>query len=188
VVTVLMPDATAQQDPQAKRDKVRQQAADVASQVNALEADQDAVEHALDALQANVSGVDAELAAAQSVADAATAVLNAAVAAQQAAEQRVAELKAIIRAMAVDSYVNAGTVGLHDDPIAGDYNTAELRDALAGFKADHDRDVLEELHVAQRDLDAKRAEAEAAFAAADAQRAELAARAAVSHAPRAQHG
>lgn len=186
VVVLLARPASAQLDPREQRETVRRQAADVAAQVDALRADQAEVVGALDALQANVNAVDADLAGAQAVAEQALAALNEAIAAQQVAERRVADLRATLRAIAIDTYVNAGTVALHEDPVGGDYNSAALRDALAGFKAARDQSVLEQLKIAQRDLDAKRVAAESASASAEARRAELETRAGDARAARNQ--
>lgn len=176
-VGVISPPAVAQTDPAAEREKVRQQAADVAAQVDALEADATSVNQALDAIEANVAGLDAVLAEAQVIADQTAVALQQAVAEVQAAEARVAELLTLVRAIAVDSYVHAGTGSVAEEPRGGNIDAELLRNTLAGFKADHDQSVIEQLRIAQLELEAKRRGAEDAFTAAEARRAEAAARA-----------
>jgi hypothetical protein len=177
VLAVAIPPAAGQSDPESQREQVRQQAADVAVQVDALEADAAEVNQALDAIQANVAALDAELADAQVIADQTAAVLQQAVAEVQAAEARVAQLLILVRAIAVDTYVHAGTGTVAEEPRGGNIDAELLRNTLAGFKADHDQSVIEQLRIAQIELEAKRKGAEEAFVAAEARRADAAARA-----------
>ena len=178
--------AAATDDPAAQRDQVRQQAADVAAQVNALQADNAQVVQALDALQANVAALDAELADAQLAADQAAAALAAATADQQRAEQHVQDLRDTLRAIAVNTYVTAGTVSDNEDLVGPDPDRVELRNALAGFKAQHDQDILVQLKQAERDLEAKTRAAQAANDEAQAKQAEVASRADTAHTARDQ--
>ena len=173
--------AAAQDDPAAKRDQVRQQAADVAAQVDALEADNADVVQALDALQANVTALDAELAQAQLEADQAAAALSQANADVVAAQARVDALRIVLKQIAIDNYVTAGTVSQNEDVVGPNANAIDLRNALAGFKAQHDQDVLKELRQAESDLEAKLRAAQAANDAAQAKQADAAARSATAH-------
>jgi hypothetical protein len=177
VLAVAIPPAAGQTDPESQREQVRQQAADVAAQVDALEADAAEVNQALDAIEANVAGLDAVLAEAQAIADQTAALLQQAVAEVQAAEARVAQLLVLVRAIAVDTYVHAGTGTVAEEPRGGNIDAELLRNTLAGFKADHDQSVIEQLRIAQIELEAKRKGAEEAFAAAEQRRADAAARA-----------
>jgi hypothetical protein len=186
LVALVTPPASAQTDPAAQREKVRQQAADVAAQVDALDASAADVNQALDALQANVAGLDANLAEAQLIADQTAAVLQQAMAEQHAAEARVAQLLTLVRAIAVDSYVHAGTATVAEEPRGGNIDAELLRNTLAGFKADHDQSVIEQLRIAQRELELKRKNAEEAFAAAEERRTDAAARADEAHRARDQ--
>jgi peptidoglycan hydrolase CwlO-like protein len=186
LVLALAAPAAATDDPAAQRDQVRQQAADVAAQVNALEADNAQVVQALDALQANVSALDAELAQAQLEADQAAAALAAATIEVQKAQQHVLDLRETIREIAVDTYVSAGTVSDHEDVVGPDSDAIDLRNALAGFKARHDQDVLVQLKDAERDLTAKQQAAQAANDAAQAKQADVASRADTAHSARDQ--
>jgi LAS superfamily LD-carboxypeptidase LdcB len=169
--------AAAQTDPSAQRDEVRQQAADVAAQVDALEADNDKVVQALDTLQANVAALNSELAQAQLEADQAAAALSQANAEVIAAQAHVDALREMLKEIAVDTYVTAGTVSDNDDVAGPNDNATDLRNALAGFKARHDQSVLEQLRQAERELEAKRQAAEAANDAAQAKQDAIAERA-----------
>lgn len=179
------PSVAQSDDPRQQQEQVRKQRADVANQVDALKASSADVTQALDALQANVTSLDAQLAEAQLAADQAAAAAAQALADVQAAQQRVDDLKGLLKRIMVSSYVYAGTDPPFD-PTARDVEFQTLRTSLEQFKVDHDDQVLKDLVRAEAELDARHKAAAAAATEAEAKRADIAARAAEARGARDQ--
>ncbi|MBA2282320.1 MAG: hypothetical protein H0W25_13995, partial [Acidimicrobiia bacterium] len=159
-------------DPRADRERVRQEAANVAARLNVLQATNAEVEQALSALQANVAGQEAALADAQRAAADAEAALA-------AARQREAETQAQIdgvnedlRLAAVEAYINAGAM---DDTTAmlqtDDIDDAMRRRSLVNLRAGQYQDVLDQLRSLSEDLAISREQARVAAEAAAAHQA-----------------
>jgi hypothetical protein len=177
-------------DPRTQQGEVHRQQTDVAGQIDVLKGDVAEVSAGLAAVTANVAASEASLSAAQRQVDAATALVASARAAEAQAAASVAQRREEMRLVAIDSYVRADAqtiaIEIALDDSTGDADQHELRAALAGFRADHVRNVLERLLDAQKALVAARQQAEAAVADAEARRAEVQAQADAVRAARAQ--
>ena len=158
--------------PREQRERVRQQRADVAAQLDVLRATNGEVEQALADLNANVAGQEAALADAQRAATEAEAAAG-------VARQREAEIQAELsgersnlRDLAIEAYVNAGT---GDAALAvlrsEDIDTAVQRRAFVQFRAGRYQDAIEHLRALEEDLTIARQQAEDASAAAEQNRA-----------------
>lgn len=163
-------------NPSAERERVRAEKAQVASQVNALEATDAEVEAALDALIANVRGQEALLAEAERAATEAEAAFAQATAAVQAKQAEIDVLREEIREFAVQAFVHPPA----DDAIAAldstDPGEAAEKRALLEIQNTNDADLLDRLSAAEEDLEVERQLAEAASARAQEKRAEAAGR------------
>jgi hypothetical protein len=161
-------------DARSERERVRQERAAAAAELDVLEATNAQVEAALDALNANVAGQEAALADAQRAAEAAAAAVVEAQAREAAALAEIDALEARLREVAVDAYINAGNL---DDASAvletDDLGSAVQRRSLVGLRAGQHREVLAELQTVSEDLAVARADAEQAAEAAAAHRAEV---------------
>ncbi len=148
-------------DPREERERVRQQRAQLAADLDVLQATNVEVEQALADLTANVTGQQA------AVADATRAAEQAEVAARQAREVEAVTLAEMqlregeLRDLAVQAYVSSGT----DDPSLAaleseDIGTAVQRQALVGFRAGEYSDVVDALDALSEDLTVARDQAE----------------------------
>lgn len=166
--------AAGQDDPRRERQKVRQQAADVAAQVDALQGDAAEVQRALRSLQANVAGQEAATADARRLADQAAHDLEVARAEEAAVQAQVDSLKASMQEAGVQAYVRgdrAGELELDFSFDAAQPLRALARTTLAQATANSWQDAVEALRDAQEDLAAKRAAAEDATIRANEARA-----------------
>jgi LAS superfamily LD-carboxypeptidase LdcB len=160
-------------DPEAERDDVRAQSALVAIEVDALTAEDAAVEQALLDIQANVVARQTALAAAEAAKADADAALTAATDAVAAGEAQVAALEAASDQLVIEAYTTPpGDEGL-DMFRAGSLTEAAVKKSLVEMTAQHDADVLAQLEAAQAQLVTDKATKEAtsataATAAADA--------------------
>ena len=166
--------ATLGGDPSSERERVRAQAAAVASQVDALKATDAQVETALSALAANVAGQQAMLVEAQRVAKQAEAAFADATKAVEAKTAEVAALKDAIRDFAVDAFVHPPS----DDALAAldseDPGEAAQKRALLELQNTSDADLLDQLTAAEEDLEVQRKLAEEAKERAARKQAEAA--------------
>jgi peptidoglycan hydrolase CwlO-like protein len=161
--------------PQQQREKVRQQKADLAAQLDALNADHARVEQALADLRANVAGQEAALADVRRQADQARAEADAARAAEAATVAHIEDLRAHLRTAAVTAYVGSGQP---EDLVAQDTGTVPasdrlLREAYAAAQGTRTVTIVDGLRVAEHDLGVQRATAEAATAEAERKAAEI---------------
>lgn len=147
-------------DPSSERERVRAQKAEVASQVNALQATDAQVSAALDALQANVAGQQALLAEAQRAAAEAEQAVADATAAVEAKTAEIDLLRQAIRKFAVEAFVRPPS----DDAIAAldsdDPGEAAEKRTLLEIQNAGDADLLDRLSAAEEDLDVQRQLAE----------------------------
>jgi hypothetical protein len=161
-------------DPSAERERVRAQAADVASQVDALQATDAQVEAALEALAANVAGQQALLAEARRAAEQAEAAFADATQAVKEKTQEVQGLRDEIRAFAVEAFVHPPS----DDALAAldsdDPGEAAEKRALLEIQNTSDADLLDRLTAVEEDLEVARRLAEDAAERAQAKQAEAA--------------
>lgn len=147
-------------DPSAERERVRAQKAQVASQVDTLQATDAQVEAALDTLKANVDGQQAllvEAKRASAEAERANALATAAVAAKT---QEIELLREDVRNFAVEAFVHPPS----DDALAAldsdDPGEAAEKRALLEIQNTSDADLLDQLSAAEEDLEVQRQLAE----------------------------
>jgi hypothetical protein len=157
-------------DPRAERDEVRQQAADVASHLDGLQADLADVSAALDALADNVQSKRAQLEDARRAAHTADAEVAAAQAEEQRLEDEIVQLEQDVADVAVNSYINPPSADMADVYDVDDLNDAALAEALLGTQNSQQRDVIDQLHAAEDDLSAQRVAAQHAAQEAEALR------------------
>ena len=148
-------------DPREEREQVREQRAEMAAQVDALEAENAEVLAALADLDADVTAQKASLADAEAVAD--TARSDAELAVQRVAdtEALLAELEAVLRDLAVTSYVMPPA----DQAMSALERTtavdAETRKALLALQTGDAADVIDQMKETRARLEAEREEADA---------------------------
>jgi predicted nucleic acid-binding Zn-ribbon protein len=156
------------ENPREERERVREQAADVAAQLDGLQADAADVSDALDALAANVQAKRAQLQDARRASRSALADAQTARAEEHRLEQEIIYLRAALAEVAVNAYVRpplSDEVAVFDtEDIADSTLRAALLDARTGQQAD----VIDQMRATEDDLSAQRAAAEDA-----AQEAEL---------------
>jgi len=161
-------------NPSAERARVRAEKAKLATQVNALTADDAEVSAALEALQANVRGQEALLAEANRAAEEAEAALTQAQEAMEAKRAEIALLRDEIRAFAVQAFVHPPS----DDAMAAldtaDPGEAAQKRALLEMRNTNDADLLDRLSAAEEDLEVQRELAKAASDRAQEKRASAA--------------
>jgi hypothetical protein len=157
-------------DPRAERDEVREQAADVAAQLDALQADAAEVRDALLALAENVQSKRAQYRDAGRAADTADQEVIVARAEEQRLEDEIAELEQEVADVAVSSYINPPDASMASVYEVDDLNDAALAEALLGTQNSQQRDVIDRLHAAEDDLSAQRVAAEHAAQEAEALR------------------
>jgi hypothetical protein len=159
-------------NPSAERERVRAQKAQVASQVDALQATDAQVSQALADLQANVAGQEALYAEAQRAAVQAEQALQEANAAVAAKTAEIEILREEIRDFAVEAFVRPPS----DDALAAldsdDPGEAAEKRALLELQNTNDADLLDRLSAAEEDLEVERALAEEASERALSKRAE----------------
>ena len=161
-------------DTRSERERVRQERAQAAAELDVLRATNDDVEAALDALNANVAGQEAALADAQRAVAAAEAALAEARAREAATQAEIDGMRLTLQQVAVEAYIGAGdfteaTAILETD----DIEEAVQRRALVDLRAGQHREVLAELATLSEELAIARADAEAAAQAAAEHRAEV---------------
>jgi hypothetical protein len=167
----IMSSASSNGDPSSERERVRAQAAAVASQVDALKATDAQVEAALDALAANVAGQQALLTEARRAATQAQAAFKEATDAVVAKTAEVNTLKDEIRDFAVEAFVHPPS----DDALAAldsdDPGEAAQKRALLEIQNTSDADLLDRLTAAEEDLEVQRRLAEEAKTRAERKQA-----------------
>jgi len=163
--------AVPRDDSRTERERVRREQAELAAQVDVLQADEAEVSAALDALQANVAAREAQLADAQRVAEEAAAAAAQAKAEVEAKAAELAELEQAVRDLAVRAYTSFGTDDAASMLEAGDISTAVQRQAMLDYKAGTDADAVDQLRAAREDLELRRQAADEAVARAEEQRA-----------------
>ncbi len=167
--------SSAETDAERERDRVRQERASSAANVNALEADQADVQAALSELNDQLTAEEEALASAQREVEEAEADRRTAEEGISEAEARLAELEDRLRAQMVEAYTatDERSVAILDAHDATDM--VKRRAILAGRTAD-DEDLVDQVRAAQADLRAQRRAAVAAGERAEAQRQEVARR------------
>jgi hypothetical protein len=161
-------------DARSERERVRQERAAAAAELDVLQATNDEVEAALDALNANVAGQEAALADARRAAAAAEAALAEARAREVAAQAQIDALQLTLREVAVEAYINAGTFDQATAVLqTDDIDEAVQRRSLVDLRAAQHREVLAELATLSEELGIARAAAESAATAAAEHQADV---------------
>ena len=162
VVVPVLVQAEESDDPRAERDRVREQAADVAAQLDGLQADAQEVGDALRALADNVQSKRAQFQDAQRAAATALAEARAARAEEQRLQDQIADLEDQVAQIAVEAYIRppeSNDAAVYE---TSDINDTTLRAALLGTQSNRQEDVIDQLRAAEDDLSAQRVAAEAA--------------------------
>ena len=173
--TPLLDGADAQSfDPRTARDRVRQERAASAAELNALQAEDAVLEAAVAELNANVAAQEARVADARRATAEARASAERLAAEVAATEVRVTELQQLLRDRAVESYIGQGSGrGTENDLLldASDPTDLELRRVLIETVQGSDRGTIDQLAMTRQLLDRQRAQV--ADAIAEAERLEV---------------
>ena len=166
-------DAQSDDDLRAERERLREEQAAVAAEVDVAQAETDEVLDALDALEANVRAEEAQLDDAERAVAAAEEQVQEALAAQAEAEAHVEELREQMARMAVDAYVTPPDQDHLTIVLTGDLGTAPERQALFEMSASNQADVMERYRAAVEDLEIQTQTAQAAQERAEESRNEV---------------
>jgi hypothetical protein len=159
-----------------QRQNVRQRSSKAASQLNVLKASDAQVQSALAALRRNVESQQAAVAGARQAADIAAAELLTARKAEDEKAAELADLKARLKRMAVDAYVNPPTSNLLNTLNSGSLDEATRKRELLDYQLNRGSDLADRTAAARQDLTAKREQAEAARKRAQQRKAQVEAR------------
>jgi LAS superfamily LD-carboxypeptidase LdcB len=156
--------AAEEETPLEERERVREQAAELAGQLDVLRATDEEVTAAIAALDDQIDGQEAELADIEADLARAAESLASAEADEGRAVARVEGLRSAIANFAIDSYVGAGSDN-GSDPLAAmlaaeDMTAATERRAFADLAANRGADLLDELGAAREELTIARQTAE----------------------------
>lgn len=176
VVAVLGGSAGAQQsdsDLRAERERIRQERAAMAGDLDVAKAETDEMIDALSALEANVRAEEAHLEDARRLVAQAEEQVAEARSAEATAQAEVDELRAAMARMAVDAYVSPPDQDELTIVLTGDLGSAPERQALLEMSATNQADVIERFRAAVEDLEIQTQTAEAAQARAEAAEAEV---------------
>jgi hypothetical protein len=154
-------------DPYAEREAVRSQRADLALQIDTLEADDASIDRALADLDANVRAEQAQLDDARRMVNEAIERAFEAQAAADAKQRELDALRARMSKLAVEAYVNPPGHDLLEKLKAPNATEAAEKEALLSTRASRAGDLIDQLRATRRALEDDRAEAERATAEAD---------------------
>ena len=164
-------------DPRSDRAAVQQQRAELANQVDVLNADLAEITAALEAIGRNVEAQRARVEDAQRAADQADADAEAARAEELAKQAEIDGLQAQQEQLLVDAYIQEGSNESGLDVLSGsDPTEAAERRALVDITGNRNEDVADQLQAAREDLADARARAVDAAERAERNRAEVTAR------------
>ncbi|MFP3907295.1 MAG: D-alanyl-D-alanine carboxypeptidase family protein [Acidimicrobiales bacterium] len=166
-------EAQSDDDLRSERERLREEQATTAAEVDVAEAETDEVLDALSALEANVRAEEAHLEDAQRAVAAAEERVAEAQEAEAAAQARVEELRATMARMAVDAYVSPPEQDNLTIVLTGELSTAPERQALLEMSASNQADVLERYRAAVEDREIQTQTAEQARQRAEEARAEV---------------
>ena len=168
----VVPAQAAETDPAAKRREVQREKAQAAAQVDVLRVSDEQVEAVLDDIEQDIRGQNAEAAAARQAAETAATQVRQAKAAEATTTAALTELRATMKVVAVDAYVQGPAKQLSLAAGAKSLNELATKQYFIGVAANKSADTADELRRARQDLEAQREEAEAAEAnAVDRRRA-----------------
>jgi len=160
------------QDARQERFRVQSERAQVASQVDALQADQARVTEALTTIDVNVRAQEQAAADATSAAETSAAEAETARRAAEASAAELAELRSRLTRLAVSAYVDPPGEDLLRRFEAGSAQEDATRRAFMSMRSGRDVDVIDQVRVTQRRLEDEVRRAEAARAAAEQAREE----------------
>ena len=164
-------------DPRSEREEVQQQRAELAGQIDVLNADLAEITAALEAIGRNVDAQRARVEDAQRAADQADADADAARAEEAAKQAEIDGLELQQEQLLVDSYIREGSNESGMDVLSGsDPTEAAERRALVDITGNRNEDVADLLQAAEEDLADARARAVDAAERAEEHRADVAAR------------
>jgi len=166
--------AASSTDPATQREQVRKKKAEVAGQIDTLNATSDQVNAALDALDENVRGAQAQANDAQRAAEAAQHDADEAQRAADEAQASIDALKSRVAQAAVDAYVHPpgdAALQVFEQESANDAVTKSQMLSVANNKT---FDVVDQYRAAKQQLEVKRDAAAKAQAQASARAATLA--------------
>jgi LAS superfamily LD-carboxypeptidase LdcB len=161
------------ENPREERDRIREQAAEVAAELDALEADAADVAAALQAVTDNVQSKRAQLNDARRAANTAREEALVARAEEQRLEEEIEQLEVEVAEVAVAAYIRPPESDLASVYDTADINDTTLAQALLGTQNNQQRDVIDQLRAAEDDLAAQRVAAEEAAQQAELLRGEL---------------
>jgi len=162
-------------DTRAERDRVRKQRAEIAAQLNVLQAEDAEVEKALADIEQELAAQQVRVSGAEQAAVVAEAALAAAQAAEAALSTRLEGLETSIRVAAIDSYVSRQPSSAPSLETSTDLSEAARRRTLTDLVAKSADDLADELAATKDDLGQARRQATEAAAAAAQRRDEAAA-------------
>lgn len=155
-------------DIRSQREEVRRQAAELAGEIDVIEATDAEVSAALDALEANVRAEQARLDEAQRAVEAAEAEVVEARAREVQAQAEIDALRSSMAEAAVEAYVRPPEQDTLQVMLSGELGDAAERQALLDVRASNTADLLEQYRAAQEDLAlARQAAVDAAARAAE---------------------
>ncbi len=159
VAATLGPAASAQvPDPEAQRDQVRNQQAQVALDVDALQAQDAQIQVALTTLEANVATQQSELAAAQTAQAAADAALGQADAAVADAEAQFTALDQATDQLVVEAFVDPPGLDPLDMFRTDSLTETAVKKKLVELQTESDTALLDQLAAARAQLASDRAD------------------------------
>lgn len=169
------PAAARSADAASDRERVRSQRAELALQIDTLQADDAAIDAALRDIEANVRAEQGRLADARRNADEAVKRWWEAQASAERKAQEVEALRSRMAHVAVEAYVEPPGHDLLDRLKADTATQAAEKEALLSARAVRASDLIDQLRAARRELEqeqraAEQAKAEAEEQAADAER------------------
>lgn len=153
-----------------KRDAARQKQAQVASQINALEASDAELEAAVNVLGGQVKAQEANAEAAGQAVRAAMAAVVEAEVRVTVTQQRLGQLRVAVVGRAVSAYVRPEEEGLTEVIQAKDLGEASRRRALLNQVNNNDRNAMDQLRAVSEDLSLQRAQLETARTVAEERR------------------
>ncbi len=165
-----------QQDPRARREQVRAEAAQVASTIDTSKASLAEIDAALQVLEDNLATQRAALTRTEAeVAQAEQDIVDAEAAIERLTGE-IAVLSSLMRDRAVQAYVNPPSADVLTVLDTNDFTTAANRKFYIELRAQSDADIADRLQGASSDLDHQKRKATEAKAQAEAKRAEQAER------------
>lgn len=171
---LVIPTSPVSADTEAERERVQQQRATVAAEIDTLRASDQQIEAALIALQQNVEAKTTALASAEQKVAESEAAFEAATDLVRAKETEIAALQSAVQDLAISAYVHPPSEDSFVDKLSSEtIGDAELKQSLLASQSTSRFDVLDQLERARQDLETARQDAEAAAGAAETHRSSV---------------